>query len=76
MTKDQAIALAGAARTPEEVDRAMVALAALPGDADGDAVRAELSITLDALTKGRIPPVSRETSRYFDAIRNPTMNGL
>ena len=70
MTKDQAIALAGAARTPEEVDRAMVALAALPGDADVDAVRAELSITLDALTKGRIPPVSRE-GRMADLILNP-----
>lgn len=75
-TKDQAIAMAGAARTPEEVERAMMALTALPGDADVDAVCAELSITLDALTKGRIPPVSRETSRYLDAIRNPTMNGL
>lgn len=70
-TREQALILARDARSAEEVERAMMALAALPDDAALDTVRAELSARFDAITAGRIPPVSRETSRYIDATRNP-----
>lgn len=67
----QALVLARDARSADEVERAMVALAALPDDAELVTVRAELSARFDAITAGRIPPVSRETSRYIDATRDP-----
>lgn len=70
-TRDQAMTMAGNARSADEVEQAMVALAALPGDSELDAVRAELSARLDAITAGLSPQLSREMSRYVDATRNP-----
>lgn len=70
-TRDQALGIARDARTADEVERAMVVLAAQADDPEVDAVRAELSARLDAITAGLTPPMSRETSRYVDATRNP-----
>ena len=71
MTKDQALLLARDARSAEELERAMMALAALPADPDVDAARADLSARFDAATDELTPPLSREGSRLIDATRNP-----
>lgn len=59
------------ARTADEIERAMMALGALPSDPEVAAARADLSGRLDATTAKLSPPMSRETSRYVDATRNP-----
>lgn len=65
-TRDQALTIAVEARTAEEIERAMMLLAALPDDPEVDAVRTDLSARLDAATAGLVPPVSHETSRFID----------
>jgi hypothetical protein len=69
-TKDDAIAMAGAAETPEEIERAMRALATLPSDAEVDAARAELSLVLDQRTRG-LGSQTRAGSRVGDMAVNP-----
>lgn len=69
-TKDQAITMAGAARTPEEIERAMMALAALPNDAEVAAARAALSGALDAATGSRSAS-GQADGRMADMTLNP-----
>lgn len=70
MTKDQAIAMADAARTPDEIERAMVALAALP-DPAVDAARAALSRAFDQRGGTRGGRDERDASRMSDIALNP-----
>lgn len=71
ITKDQAIAMAGAARTPDEIERAMVALAALPDDPEVDAARAALSRAFDQRGGTRGGRDERDASRMSDIALNP-----
>jgi hypothetical protein len=69
-TKDDLIAMAASARTPEEIERAIVALAALPDDPDVDAARTALSRALDQATR-RPGGLSRHGDRVTDQALNP-----
>jgi hypothetical protein len=69
--RDQALAMAGAAQTPDEIERAMMALAALPSDAEVDAARSTLSRALDRAAGGVAGGPGHADGRMADMTLNP-----
>ncbi len=66
-----ALRLAASARTSDEIERAMVALAALPDDPEVDAARTAMSRAFDQRGGTRGGRDERDTSRMSDIALNP-----